>query len=89
MIPIRSKDGSEMEIVFIFEFNQPNQPIIFYNIQFKFILSFYAYDKKGFRIEFLLLSLEMTDSELQSLIRKYLSQHNGTLNEFLADQNVH
>ena len=53
VIPIRSKDGSEMEIVFIFKFNQPNQPIIFYNIQFKFILSFYAYDEIGFRIAFL------------------------------------
>ena len=56
VIPIRSKDGSEMEIVFIFKFNQPNQPIIFYNIQFKFIVSFYAYDKIGLMAPFSLMS---------------------------------
>ena len=69
MIPIRSKDGSEMEIVFIFKFNQPNQPIIFYNIQFKFIVSFYAYDKIGLSIPFF-ATVMMT--------------HQSAPNEFLA-----
>ena len=85
VIPIRSKDGSEMEIVFIFKFNQPNQPIIFYNIQFKFIVSFYAYDEIEFMAPFLLLS---SVHELQPCVHKdfplIMNFTANFLNEFLA-----
>ena len=84
VIPIRSKDGSEMEIVFIFKFNQPNQPIIFYNKQFKFIVSFYAYDKIGLSIPFFATVISPRIATVRS---KRFSLDNGTesvQNEFLA-----
>ena len=85
VIPIRSKDGSEMEIVFIFKFNQPNQPIIFYNIQFKFIVSFYAYDKIGLMAPFSLMS---SVHDLQPCVHKdpliMVRFKESAQNEFLA-----